>query len=181
MLGWILESQVKIVNDHRDALKKSMEAGSITGLLVMLWAPIMCFPQWFGGLALGLLGSKPALAVFGARMAAMCIVRKLDEHIPYTRALGLCHLVTFSPVLLWLAYREPRATSSMDAYCEAFLSFQKLVISLCLFLDARDLLLHGLGHPFPCYIREAVQGGLIVIKDPRAQRPVTLPARLIGP
>lgn len=100
MLGWILESQVKIVNDHRDALKKSMEAGSITGLLVMLWAPIMCFPQWFGGLALGLLGSKPALAVFGARMAAMCIVRKLDEHIPYTRALGLCHLVTFSPVLL---------------------------------------------------------------------------------
>lgn len=182
-LAWILESQVAVVKDHSGGLKKCREVGSVTARLVMIWAPIMCFPQWIGGFIFGLLGSKPAAAIFSARMAAMCVVRKLDEHIPYTRALGLCHLVTFGPVLWWLVTRTP-TTSTMDGierYAEKFVTFEKGVISLCLFMDARDLFWHCLGHPFPCYIRQGVQAGVIPVKDLRAKRPVTLWACLLGP
>jgi hypothetical protein len=114
-------------------------------------------------------------------MAAMCVVRKLDEHIPYTRALGLCHLVTFGPVLLWLLTRSPKTTDGLDGHAEKFVTFEKYVISLCLFLDARDFILYCLGYPFPCYIRQGVQAGVIPVKDPRAKSPVPLWSCLIGP
>ncbi|CAJ1438494.1 unnamed protein product [Effrenium voratum] len=181
LLIWVLESQVVVVHDHRDFLKKSSAAGSVTGTLISFWGPIMCFPQWIGGLIFGLLGCRPAAAIFAARMAAMCVVRTLDQKIPCTRGLGVCHLVTFPPVLWWLLTRTPNTTTGVDAYAEKFLSFQVYVIGLCLFLDARDLMFHCCGYPFPCYIREGVQAGLLDIKDPRAKRPVTLSARLIGP
>ena len=180
-LTWILESQVVIVRDHSDGLKKCRAVGSVTARLVMIWAPIMCFPQWIGGFIFALLGCKPAAAIFSARMAAMCVVRKLDEHIPYTRALGLCHLVTFGPVLLWLLTRNPKTTDGLDGHAEKFVTFEKYVISLCLFLDARDFILYCLGYPFPCYIRQGVQAGVIPVKDPRAKSPVTLWSCLIGP
>ena len=180
-LTWILESQVVIVKDHSDGLKKCMTVGSVTARLVMIWAPIMCFPQWIGGFIFAVLGCKPAAAIFSARMAAMCVVRKLDEHIPYTRALGLCHLVTFGPVLFWLLTRSPKATDGLDGLAEIFVTFEKYVISLCLFLDARDLILYCLGYPFPCYIRHGVRAGVIPVKDARAKSPVTLWSCLIGP
>ncbi|CAK9117312.1 unnamed protein product [Durusdinium trenchii] len=185
IVRWILESQVVVVKDHRDMLKKCGKAGSVTARLVAVWAPIMCFPQWVGGLLFGLLGYKAAWAIFSARMGAMCIVRKLDEHIPFTRALGLCHLLTFGPVLAFIMNRAPAVpvsdATSVDSYFLNFLAFEKGVIALCLFMDARDLILHCLGYPFPCYIREGVRAGLIPIADPRAKHPVTVSSRLFGP
>ncbi|CAE7256499.1 unnamed protein product [Symbiodinium natans] len=177
-LRWIVETQAWVVKEHSGGLEKCKAAGSITARLVLIWAPIMCFPQWVGGLFFGALyGSREAFAIFGARMAAMCIVRKMDAHIPCTRALGLCHLLTFGPILPWLASRP----MSGDRVLDAFLSFEVRVISLCLFLDARDLLLHCLGFPFPCYIREGVRGGKLDIADTRAKLPVTLRSCLLGP
>ena len=66
IVRWILESQVVVVKDHRDMLKKCGKAGSVTARLVAVWAPIMCFPQWVGGLLFGLLGYKAAWAIFSA-------------------------------------------------------------------------------------------------------------------
>mmetsp|Transcript_13298 Transcript_13298/g.25026 ORF Transcript_13298/g.25026 Transcript_13298/m.25026 type:complete len:181 (+) Transcript_13298:19-561(+) len=177
LLWWILESQVWVVKEHRNGLKQCAAAGSPTAKLVATWAPIMCFPQWVGGLVLGLRHS-PALAIFFARMTAMCVVRKLDETIPCTRALGLCHLVTFGPIFPWILSCSGPGTGSAFDY---FLFLEKRVIALCLFLDARDLLLHWLGYPFPCYIREGAQGGKLAIDDARVKRPVDMWARLIGP
>ena len=176
---WIFESQVEVVRDHRNVLKKCGKAGSITARLVAMWAPIMCFPQWVIALGFGLLGHNAAWAIFAGRMAAMCIVRKLDEVIPFTRALGLCHLLTFGPVLGYLTLYPPDV--SLTPYFAKFLSFERCVISLCLFMDARDLLLHCLGYPFPCYIRKGVHAGVIPVQDPRAKSPVTVWSMLVGP
>eukprot|EP00978_Attheya_sp_CCMP212_P005710 scaffold12806_cov55-Attheya_sp.AAC.8 len=184
MLWWILESQVVVVKEHRGGLIKCGQAGSITGWLVSWWGAIMCFPQWVFGLMFGLLGHPEGALIFGARMAAMCIVRKLDEKIPLTRALGLCHLLTFGPVFAWLllfrsqASAEEEGTTSCFAW---FMWFEMRVIPLCLFLDARDLLLQLAGYPFPCYIREGVQYGVMKHNDPRAKREVTWLSRLVGP
>lgn len=183
LVKWIVESQVVVVRDHSDMLIKCGKVGSVTADLVFVWAPIMCFPQWIGGLAFGLLGYKAAWGIFSARMAAMCIVRKLDERIPFTRALGLCHLVTFGPLFLVMMMSEAPAENGTkaDFYFVKFMTFQKWVIALCLLMDARDFLLHNLGYPFPCYIREGVQAGVIPIQDSRAKRAVTACARIIGP
>ena len=112
-------------------------------------------------------------------MAAMCIVRKMDDFIPMTRALGLCHLLTFGPVL-WLILASDFAQSD-NAYWVGFIWSQIVVISICLFLDARDLIFHALGYPYPCYIREGVLGNKIELADERAKAPVTWRSRLLGP
>jgi hypothetical protein len=186
MLWWILESQVVVVNDHRGGLRNLAQAGStITAKLVKTWAPIMCIPQWVFGLMFGLLGHPEGALIFGARMAAMPIIRKLDEKmIPWTRALGVGHLLTFGPVFAWLllfqsqASAEEEGTTSWFAW---FLWIEMRVIALCLFLVARDLLFHLAGYPFPCYIREGVRAGVIKNNDPRAKREVTWLSRLVGP
>ena len=138
------------------------------------------FRQWVIALGFGLLGHNAAWAIFAGRMAAMCIVRKLDEVIPFTRALGLCHLLTFGPVLGYLTLYPPDV--SLTPYFAKFLSFERCVISLCLFMDARDLLLHCLGYPFPCYIRKGVHAGdNTQYKTHVPKAPVTLWSMLVGP
>jgi hypothetical protein len=47
------------------------------------------------------------------------------------------------------------------------------IIGLCLFMDLRDLILHLLGRPFPCYVRDYHRLEVNVIDDKRAEQPVT--------
>lgn len=176
-LWWVLESQWWVVAEHSDGLKKCKKAGSPTAAAVMIWAPIMCFPQWLIAPMFGL--KIESLAVFFARVAAMCIVRKLDGIVPLTRALGLCHLVTFGPVLVLLLTSDQPAGENV--YFDWFILSQIYVIGLCLLLDARDFFFYLGGYPYPCYIREGVLGGQLQIEDPRARDKVTWRARLIGP
>ena len=96
-IWWVLESQWWVVREHKAGLEKCKEAGSPTAAAVLVWAPLMCFPQWVIAPLFGL--HWQTLSIFFARMMAMCIARKLDDTIPMTRAIGLCHLLTFGPRL----------------------------------------------------------------------------------
>ena len=112
-------------------------------------------------------------------MLSMCIVRKLDGIMPLTRALGLCHLLTFGPVLTILLMSDHPAGDNPDF--EMFVLSQIYVIGLCLILDARDFLFYLAGHPYPCYVREGVRAGFLLVDDPKAQEPVTWRTRVLGP
>jgi hypothetical protein len=176
-LWWVIESQWWVVVEHTDGLQKCRRAGSLTATAVLVWAPIMCFPQWIIAPLFGF--RLETLAVFAARMAAMCIVRKLDEIMPLTRALGLCHLITFGPVLTLLLMSD--FSFGQNVYFEWFVWSQICVIGLCLFMDARDFFFYLGGYPYPCYIREGVRGGQLKIADSRAEKEVTWRSRLLGP
>lgn len=176
-LWWVLESQWWVVIEHTDGLKKCIRAGSPTALMVLIWAPIMCFPQWLIAPLFGFM--LETLSIFAARMAAMCIVRKLDGIMPLTRALGLCHLITFGPVLVLLLMSD--GANFEGSYFGWFVSSQIVVIGLCLFMDARDFLFYLGGSPYPCYVREGVIAGQLQIDDPKAHEGVTWRSRLIGP
>ncbi len=175
-LWWVMESQWWVVIEHTDGLQKCRKAGSPTATAVLIWAPIMCFPQWLLAPMFGL--KFETLAIFGARMIAMCIVRKLDGIMPLTRALGLCHLLTFGPVLCVLLMSNQLVGESI--YFDWFVWSQIYVISLCLLLDARDFFFYLSGYPYPCYIREGVRGGQLKVDDPRAHEKVTWRSRLLG-
>jgi hypothetical protein len=179
LIWWFLESQWWVPFEHAAMLERCAEAGSVTARIISIYAPLMCFPQWLGPLFF--FWSFEVWAVFAARCAAMCIVRKLDGFIPYTRALGLCHLLTFGPLFWWFwFFRFPY--SSGDASVLAwFMWAELLVIAVCLIQDTRDLVLHVMGFPFPCYIRVGVRAGKIKVSDPRARAPVTWRHQLIGP
>ncbi len=175
-LWWVLESQWWVVIEHTDGLQKCRKAGSPTATAVLIWAPIMCFPQWLVAPMFGL--KLETMAIFGARMIAMCIVRKLDGIMPLTRALGLCHLLTFGPVLcVLLMSNHP---TGENVYFDWFVWSQIYVVSLCLLLDARDFFFYLAGYPYPCYIREGVRGGLLKVDDLRAHEKVTWRSRLLG-
>ena len=176
-IWWVLESQWWVVREHKAGLEKCKEAGSPTAAAVLVWAPLMCFPQWVIAPLFGL--HWQTLSIFFARMMAMCIARKLDDKIPMTRAIGLCHLLTFGPILFLILSSDFAQTD--NAYWVYFVWSQITVISICLFLDARDLFFHSLGHPYPCYIRDGVLGNKIDIMDERARVPVSWRSRLIGP
>lgn len=176
-IWWVIESQWWVVNEHSDGLMKCIKAGSPTALMVMIWAPLMCFPQWLIAPLFGL--HLETLSIFGARILSMCIVRKLDGIMPLTRALGLCHLLTFGPVLCILLMSDN--LNSENVFFNYFVLSQIVVISLCLFMDARDFYLYLQGHPYPCYIREGVIGGQLQVDDPRAHEKVTMKSRLLGP
>ena len=45
-IWWVLESQWWVVREHKAGLEKCKEAGSPTAAAVLVWAPLMCFPQW---------------------------------------------------------------------------------------------------------------------------------------
>ena len=107
----------------------------------------------------------------------MCIVRKLDGIIPFTRALGICHLLTLGPLWWWLYSTRLETAGEIDS----FVYLQLAVCGLCVFLDARDLLLHLMGYPYPCYIRTAARAEAIVIDDKRALEPVTFLNVILGP
>lgn len=176
-IWWVLESQWWVVREHSAGLIKCKNAGSPTAAAILIWAPIMCFPQWIIAPLFGL--KIETLAIFGARVAAMCIVRGLDRIMPLTRALGICHLLTFGPVLVLLLM----SGHSFDEtpLFSWFVWSQIVVIGICLFLDARDFFFYLAGFPYPCYVREGVLGGELDIDDPRARLGVSWRSRLLGP
>lgn len=176
-LWWVLESQWWVVIQHTDGLQKCRQAGSPTATAVLIWAPLMCFPQWVVAPFFGL--QLETLAIFFARISAMCIVRKLDGIMPLTRALGLCHLLTFGPVLVLLLMSDH--SSGENVYFDWFVLSQIYVIGICLILDARDFGFYLAGYPYPCYIREGVRGGQLQIEDAKAHEEVTWRSRLFGP
>lgn len=174
---WVFESQWWVVIQHTIGLVKCIRAGSLTAAIVLTWAPLMCFPQWLIAPAFG--WHLETWSIFAARMLSMCIVRKLDGIMPLTRALGLCHLLSFGPVLTLLLMSDSSAMA--DPNFQLFIQSQIYVIGLCLLLDSRDFIFYLAGYPYPCYVREGVRGGMLHVEDPRAGTPVTWKSRLLGP
>ncbi|CAB9531182.1 expressed unknown protein [Seminavis robusta] len=177
-LYWTLESQWWVVHNHAPMLETCAAAGSFTARLISIWAPLMCFPQWF---AIGM-GTAEGYAIFAARYSAMCIVRYLDGKIPCTRALGICHISTLGPLLLWLVLGKREDRYEQGDISASFLSVEIKIIALCVFMDIRDFLLHMIGYPYPCYIRVAVQAGAIKdVTDVRARAKVHWWSAIVGP
>ena len=176
-LYWTLESQWWVVANHAPMLETCAKAGSTTAALVWCWGPVLCFPQWAGIL----LRIPEGYACFAARYVAMCIVRVLDGKIPCTRALGLCHLSTLGPLYFWLSGRSNNYKEGSLA--SMFVAAQLKICAACILMDARDLLFHLAGYPYPCYIRTAVKAGAIgeVYKDERAHAEVHWWSAILGP
>ncbi len=165
----------EVVHDHREILNYP---GSPTGRLTSLWAKIMVFPQMIA-LIFILFGAPvwPVILIFVARFAAMHVVWLLDRYMPYTRALGLCHLVTFGPLFVYFTLNFHEIHTDWGALGPVFI-FYYAVIAACLYMDLRDLILHMKGQPFPAYMRDHHRNGHIKIDDPRIEEPVTMFKRL---
>ena len=159
-----------VIKEHRKLLERKE---SPTGRWVGHWAKIMVIPQFLLMPLTLFLGVYEGLMIFLARFLAMHIVYLLDLKIPFTRALGLCHLLSFGPLWLWFTYYFESIFSQWGAFGFLF-TFEYAVISLCLYLDLRDLILHIWGKPYPCYIRDYHRLGINQIDDPRANQPVSL-------
>lgn len=115
--------------------------------------------------------------IFVARFLAMHMVYELDRRIPYTRALGLCHLTTFGPIFVYFTLHWEEIYDGWGLFAPLF-AWQYGIIALCLFLDARDLLLHLLlDRPYPCYIRDHYRlksvDALGEIRHKQIKQPVT--------
>ncbi len=166
----------QVIKEHRAVLELP---GSPTGRLTNLWAKIMVFPQMLIPIFI-LLGAPilPVLLIFFARIAAMQVVWLLDRYMPYTRALGLCHLVTFGPVFVYLTMDYGSIYAAWGWLGFVFF-FYYIVIAACLYMNLRDLALHIKGQPFPCYMRDYYREGYFQeIDDPRIKEPVTMFNRL---
>lgn len=161
---------LQVVREHRAVLDLP---GSPSGWLTGLWAKVMVFPQALAPL-LVLLGA-PVLDValiFAARFAAMHVVWLLDRSIANTRALGLCHLVTFGPLAVYFGLEFEGRMLAWGSLGSLFLAYFAVIL-VCLYLDLRDLVLHMAGRPYPAYIRDHHRNGHLMIDDPKAEEPVT--------
>lgn len=146
--------------------------GSPTGTLVSHWAKFMVLPQFLLAPFSLLFGRVEGLLIFLARFLAMHIVLRLEPRIPFTRALGLCHLLTFGPLFVWFTWTFSEIYEGWGVFAPLF-AIEYGVIGLCLIQDLRDLLLHSLGRPFPCYIRDHHRLGNVEVDDVRVEQPVT--------
>ena len=91
-----------IVNDQRPTLGLCEDI-SITGRIVSTWAKLLALPQFFVAPIFGLVfGYEWMTLIFLARMMAILIVGELNKLFPYQRAAGLCHILTFGPLFLWM-------------------------------------------------------------------------------
>lgn len=171
----IISRFFEVITEHRKVLNLP---GSLTGRLTSLWAKIMVFPQVLAPL-LVLFGAPflDVLLIFVARFVAMHVVWLLDRYMPYTRALGLCHLVTFGPLLVYFSVEFNATYVAWGTLGPAFV-FYFATIAACLFMDMRDLVLHMAGQPYPAYIRDHHRNGHLIIDDTRVQEPVTVFKRL---
>lgn len=166
---------IDVVVDHRKLLSLP---GSPTGGLVARWAKVMTFPQVLAPVLI-VFGAPPTdvILIFLARYVAMHVVYLLDQYMPYTRALGLCHLVTFGPLFVYFTLDFGATIGAWDGLSPIFVCLYS-VITLCLYLDLRDLILHMVGQPFPCYVRDHQRLGNLSLEDPRANAPVSMFNRL---
>ena len=156
----------------RETRKLLNQPGSPTGRLVSIWAKVMVLPQFALAPLTILFGQWEGPLIFLARFLAMHIVIRLEKKMPFTRALGICHLATFGPLFIWfsLNFREIYEGWGMFG---ALFAIEYGIIGLCLYLDLRDLILHLFGRPYPCYIRDYHRLGVIAIYDNRVRQPVT--------
>ena len=175
---------MKVVRDHRTVLGA---CDNITGNIVAQWAKIMCLPQFAVAPVLGCLGYPLSGLLFVTRITAMLVVGELDKRIEYTRALGLCHLVTFGPLYFYLLSKDKwgwnpsPGAPPLDIFEAGFIWVEMRITNLCLLMDTRDLILHLFGYKYPCYIREAVQVKKLEVKDIMAAKPATWWNRIVGP
>ena len=132
----------------------------------------MVLPQFMLAPLTILFGRWEGLWIFAARFVAMHIVYELDRKIPFTRALGLCHLLTFGPLFVWFTLNFGEIYNGWGIFAPLF-AIEYAIIGLCLNLDLRDLILHLSGRPYPCYIRDYHRLGINVIDDKRVEQPVT--------
>ena len=100
------------------------------------------------------------------------VVCKGELVIPFTRALGICHLLTFGPLFVWFTLNFSEIYAGWGIFAPLF-AIEYGIIGLCLYLDLRDLILHLFGRPYPCYIRDYHRLGINVINDKRVEQPVT--------
>jgi len=149
------------------------QPGSPTGRLVSIWAKVMVLPQFALAPLTILFGRFEGPLIFLARFVAMHIVYELDRKIPFKRALGLCHLLTFGPLFIWFSLNFQEIYAGWGIFAPLF-AIEYGIIGLCLYLDLRDLVLHLFGLPYPCYIRDYHRLGLNRIDDKRVEQPVTL-------
>ena len=187
-----------IVNEQRPTLGLCEDI-SITGRIVSTWAKLLALPQFFIAPIFGLVfGYEWMTSIFLARMMAILIVGELNKIFPYQRAAGLCHILTFGPLFLWMNLVSSSSLSNedgvvttvgtteglmglIDILYHSFMGYEYYTIGICLFLDIRDLIYYLLGKPYVCYIREATIKGRLKINDPRATEPVTWMSRIVGP
>ena len=164
-----------VVIEHRAILNMP---GSPTGRLTATWAKIMVFPQVLAPILI-LFGAPivDVVLIFVARYAAMHVVWLLDRYMPYTRALGICHLITFGPLFVYFTLEFSAIYTNWGSFGFVF-GLYYFVIAACLYMDIRDLILHMVGQPFPAYMRDHHRNGHVKIDDPRVDEPVTNFSRL---
>lgn len=165
-----------VITEHRKILDLP---GSPTGRLTSIWAKVMVFPQVLAPI-LALFGAPllDVVMIFLARYVAMHVVWLLDRYMPYTRALGICHLVTYGPLFVYFSLQFTAIYANWGVLAPAFLLYY-VTIAACLYMDVRDLLLHVAGRPFPAYMRDHHRNGHLIIDDPRIEEPVTTVNRLL--
>ncbi len=171
----IISRFLEVVTEHRKILNLP---GSPTGRLTAQWAKIMVFPQMLAPILI--VFGAPAfdvILIFLARYAAMHVVWLLDRYMPYTRALGLCHLVTFGPLLVYFTLQFGEIYAAWGTLGSVFVFYYAVIVA-CLFMDVRDLILHMMGQPFPAYMRDHHRNGHLKIDDPRIEEPVTMRKRI---
>jgi len=178
-VGALLRRCVYVIKDHRTTW---ILCNNTTARNVSKWYFFMCIPQYFIAPLLALVERDTATAMFfGARIAATLSAKEIDHKYPYQRAVGLCHWMTFGPVMAWLVSQGYWGETKPDSIRGGFLWLQMRITAACLFMDARDLLFQMAGYPYPCYIREAVINNKIRVEDPRALKPVNWWNRIFGP
>ncbi|QFT56623.1 hypothetical protein FIU95_18910 [Microbulbifer sp. THAF38] len=170
MLSLLVTRVIFVIKEHRRLLE---QPGSPTGWLVAQWAKIMVLPQFFLAPFTLLFGRWEGPMIFLARFLAMHVVYYLDRMIPYTRALGICHLVTFGPLFIWFSLNFSEIYQGWGVFGFLFV-IEYIIIGLCLYFDLRDLILYLCGRPYPCYVRDYNRTGYLHIEDKRVEQPVTL-------
>ena len=169
MISSLFTRIVHVIRETRELLG---HPGSPTGKLVSIWAKIMVLPQFVLAPLTILFGRYEGLLIFLARFLAMHIAYEMEERVPFTRAIGICHILTFGPLFIWFSLNFQEIYIGWGAFGFLFV-VEYFIIAACLYLDLRDLLLNLSGRPYPCYIRDYHRLGVISIKDKRVEQPVT--------
>ena len=169
MISSLFTRIVHVVKQTRQLLA---HAGSPTGKVLSVWAKVMVLPQFLLAPLTVLFDRYERIMIFVARFVAMHIAYELEKRMPFGRAIGVCHLVTFGPLFIWFSLSFQEIYSGWGVYGSLFVVAYG-IIGICLYLDLRDLTLHSSGLPFPCYVRDYHRLGVIQIDDKRVEQPVT--------
>ena len=160
---------VAVIRTTRELLA---HPGSPTGKAVSIWAKVMVLPQFLLAPFTLLIDRWEGPAIFIARFVAMHIAYVLEQKMPFSRAIGICHLVAFGPLFVWFTINFSEIYAGWGVFGPGFTAAY-IIIGICLYLDLRDLLLHLSGRPFPCYVRDYHRLGVIQVEDQRVNQPVT--------